>query len=465
MKPILRPVIAFLMVLVLVSLACDISIPSGDVMDSAATSVAGTVNALAGTAGTIVTELPHELTTETPGEGLPTLEPPIVEYPLRVSFVSPDGNLYTWTEGMGLAQLLLSDGDITQSFVSPDGTLIAFTRFFEYSFVSLEVINADGTNQHTLMDATQASALPRPAESNGAEPSQINWVPNSHTLALNMKLLFDGPGLAYTDNLYLLDADTGGSSTVLNTGSESWKFFYSPDGSKIAITLPTAITMYASDGTLISDMILYYDFVNTGSEYAWVASPVWSTDSLSLAAGIPPSNPFDPSPYNSRVRWYSYDGTSSEEFYNGPMPFLTANKVAFTSDFSAFLYYTQYGSPADNAYTLNVGYHDGTPSVEYVSGNFSCDPVWSPDNVHFFYSVGSGNTNYPYIGQIGTLPSAITDYTNAGDIEWIDANRYLVVSTNAGVSRLLLGTVGAPTGLIYDSVSPSSELLTFSVNR
>lgn len=467
MKQKTRAVITGLLIISLVSLACNISIPGSGAIDAAATSVAGTVNALAGTAGALVTEIPHDVdATEAPGEELPTLPPAAIVYPLRVSFASPDGNLYTWTEGMGSALELVSSGDICCSFVSPDGSMIAFTRYdADYNFIALEVINADGSNRHTLLDAAATASMPIPAGAIGSEPYTISWVPNSHILAFNERLIFEGPGLAIDQNLYLVDADTAEISTLLTSGSESWRFFYSPDGTKIAITLPTLVAMYGSDGSLISEKIMYYDFINTASEYAWVARPVWSEDSTELVAGVPPANPWDEVPGDSSVYRVSFDGNSGEIIFQGSMPAMKAEAVAFSPDLTKFLYFTRYGDPADNAYTLNIGYTDGSPSVEYTNDSFMYDPVWSPDNTHFFYTVGAGNTQYPYIGQVGAAPTAILDYTNAGKLKWIDDNRYITVSNNGGVSRLLLGTIGAPTGLIYDHGSPASNLLSFSVNR
>ena len=461
-----RSILAGLIVLAFVSLACGISVPSGTTIDNAATAVAGTVAALAGTAESLITAIPHDLTlTPAPGEELPTLPPLIEAAPLRVSFAAPDGSLYTWAEGMGAAVQLVPPSGVCCSYVSPDGSMIAFTRYTDYQFVALEVINSDGSNRRTLMDAAAVNALPRPAESIGSEPGQIAWVPNSHVLAMNTRTLYEGPGLAFSESLYLVNADTSAVSTLLNTGSSSWKFFYSPDATKIAISLPTQVDMYNADGSVLELTEIYYDFVNTASEYAWVASPVWSADSSTLVAGVPPSNPWDEVPGDSSIYRFAADGMSGEIFLQTQMPNLEGGNVAFSPDQSKFLYFTRFGVPADNTYTLNIGFFDGTPSAAYANGGFNENPVWSPDNSHFFYAIGSGNTNTPYIGQVGAAPVAIADYSNAGQIQWLDDNRYLVVSQNAGVSRLLLGTIGSPTGLIFDSGASSSNFLTFSVNR
>ena len=59
-----RSVLAVFLVMALVSLACGISIPSGASVNNAATAVAGTVNALAGTAESALTSIPHDLTVD-----------------------------------------------------------------------------------------------------------------------------------------------------------------------------------------------------------------------------------------------------------------------------------------------------------------------------------------------------------------------------------------------------------------
>ncbi len=467
MKKNARLILSGLLALALAAVACNLTIPGSGAIDSAATAVAGTVNALAGTAADVLTAMPHDpAVTETPAEELPTLAPPPAAAPLRVAFAAPDGNLYTWAEGMGSPLLLVSSGDICCTYVSPDGLLIAFTRYdSNYQFIALEVINADGSNRRTLLDAAAMAAFARPPQSIGCQPGQIRWVPGSHTLAFNTLLLFEGPGQAFYETLYLLNTDTGAVSNLLNTGTESWKFFYSPDGSKIAVTTPTGINLFAADGSLIQSGILSYGFINTASEYAWVAMPVWSSDGVTLAAAIPPVNPWDEPPGETSIHRLAYDGAAHETLLSAVMPGLAANVVAFSSDFNLFTYYTKVPGSTDGSVNLNIGYADGSPSTVYTSGNFAQDPLWSPDNGHFFYSLGGGNTNYPYMGQVGAAPVAITDYTNAMDAQWIDANHYLVVSNNAGVSRLLLGTIGAPTQLIYDHGVMSSNFLTYSVNR
>jgi len=108
----------------------------------------------------------------------------------------------------------------------------------------------------------------------------------------------------------------------------------------------------------------------------------------------------------------------------------------------------------------------GSSADIYATGHFQGSLAWSPDNSHFFYSLGNMPSSQPYIGQVGSAPSAVTDFSNPMTVKWIDANRYLVSTNDSGRQRLLMGTLGEPTGLIYDSATSfTSQYIVFSVNR
>lgn len=463
-----RSILAGLLVLALVSLACGISIPGGTTIDNAATAVAGTVNALAGTAESLITAIPHDLTTTAaPSDGLATL-PPVVEVaPLRVSFTAPDGSLYTWAEGMGTAVQLIGLEDICCSYVSPDGSMIAFTRYVDYQFVSLEVINSDGSNRHTLLDAVSIAEIPLPEGAVGTETDQIVWLPGSQTLAVQMRNTFEGPGLFNNSNLFLFDAVSGERSTLLNTGTNTWQMVWSPDGSKVAISNPEGIGIYSSEGDLIDESVLVYPFVNTASEYAWTAYPVWSSNSSALMAQVPPQDPF----FATGVDGYSSvwrveaDGLSGEMTYQGPMQYRIGGDSGISPDLTKMAYIAPMDPPVENTYNLVVSNVDGSSSTVAANGQFMFDPVWAADSIHYLYGLGNLPSVTAYIGQAGGVPTEVLDYHNPVGGKWVDATRYLVVTNNAGRWQLLLGTIGAPTGMIYDSVSASTNPINFSVNR
>jgi len=459
MKKNSRSLFIVLVVFALVTISCGISLPGGTI-DSAATSIAATIESLAGTAIVALTPEAHTL----PTVELPTVAPtaaPVI-YPVKVSFVSPDRDLYVWDETMPTAQKRVDTGDVSGSIISPDGTLVVYTRTSDYTNFSLEVINFDGSGQRVLMDAPAFAALPRPSGALSSSPSQMAFIPNSHTLAFNTRIQYEGPGLAFSPALYRIDVDAGTISNILNVG-EAWKFTYSPDGSKIAISLPTGIATYNANGTLIDDIVLSYPFVNTASEYAWVASPEWSADSTLMIAAVPPQDPWS-EPVGDGSLWrVAADGMYGEQTLSTPMIYNPGGFAYVSPDILKVIFFTRFGAPADNTYTLHTANVDGTNNVAYANGMFDQPISWSPDNTHFFYTLRIADVRTSYLGALGSLPTLIPDIGNANESVWIDANRYLVSTSGGGAGSLLLGTIGAPTGVIYSGTG--SAFLNFSVNR
>jgi hypothetical protein len=451
-------IITGVIVLAMVSMACGISLPGSSTIDSAATSVAGTVSALAATAGVVLTPEAHTL----PTSALPTVPPPAPVAPLKVSFVSPDRNLYVWDESMVAPVQLTVSGDVEQSFISSDGTLIAFTRTADYISYSLELINFDNSNLHTVVGPADFAAYPRPSGAIASIPTQIEWIPNTHSLVFNCRFAFEGPGLSFSPSLYKLDADTGLVSTVLSA-ADSWKFFYSPDGSKIAISIPTGIGVYNADGSVLAGSVLVYPFVNTASEYAWVAYPKWSADSTTLVAVVPPTEPWGDAPGDSTVWRMAANGSSGEQTLSTQMAFLPFGSTNISPDLSTIVYFTRLGVPTDNNYTMHISNIDGSSNVEYTTGKFNHPVTWSPDSSRFVYSVGDGPATSTYIGQAGVLPVLVPDITNADAITWLDSNRYLASTNTSASASLLLGTLGSPTGMVYSG--SGSAFLNYSVNR
>ncbi|MDO8972141.1 MAG: hypothetical protein Q7U74_15715, partial [Saprospiraceae bacterium] len=161
----------------------------------------------------------------------------------------------------------------------------------------------------------------------------------------------------------------------------------------------------------------------------------------------------------------SADGLSGELILSTPMRYEMGRESGVSPDLTKILYYAPTGLPGEGNFSLMSSNVDGSGSSVYAAGRYENNAVWSPDNLHFFYTVGWLPTGRAFIGQVGGAPVEVLDYNNPVEAKWIDANRYLVVTNNDGRWRLLLGNIGAPTGVIYDSVSTSSNSIGFSVNR
>lgn len=465
MKRYNRKILTGLVVFAMVSVSCAISIPGSGNVDSVATSVAETVNAMAGTAVVDLTSEPHEMD-ETPAPE--ETSSASVEYPMRVSFTSPDGSLYTWLDGTAAPTMLIANDNVAECVISPDGSLIAFSRYSEYEFLSLEVINSDGTNRRMLLSAAQASAITGPEGAIGAEPGQLGWIPGTHKLSMSVRHYFEGPGLFVNQNFFVLDADTGVFSTLMDTGNTTWQFVWSPDGSKVAVSNPTGIDIYDVSGAMIAGSVVSHPFINTASEYAWTAYPLWAEDGSFLIVRVPPQDPFfaTGSDANSTLWQVSEDDWSAEQLLSTPMLYNIQGDTGVSPDLSKLIYLNQTGVPTDNTFNLVVRDLTGSSEEIYATGHFQGSLAWSPDSSHFFYSLGNMPSSQPYIGQVGSAPTAVADFSNPMTVKWVDDNRYLVSTNDSGRQRLLMGTLGEPTGLIYDSLTTfSSGHINYSVNR
>lgn len=460
-KRLLFLVSSFLLV-ALVSAACGLIAPGGaPSADDIATSVAATVNAVPGGA------------TDASGPGLPTVVPPPAateapppvlpptSYPLSVAFVSPDRNAYFWNETMSAPIMLTSSGDVDATIVSPDGTLVAITRTTDWESYSLDVINSDGSNLRTLINPGGFAAFPRPTDAVASVPNQLSWVPGTKTLAMTTRITYAGPGYQTGENLYLVNTDSASVSTLLTIPSQwSWHYFYSPDGTKLAISYPEGMDIYTSAGALVKKPALVYPFINTASEYAWSASPTWSADSTALAAAVPPQEPFSDPIANSSVYLLTADGLTGGMTFSNQMSF-HYEVASFAPDLTKLAFLAPFGIPTDNQSVLRLSNIDGSGLSDYTTGQIYNLPVWSTDSSKFFYLVeGTG----AWIGQAGVAPVSVPDFNNSRNVAWIDANRFIGASGPDGGWKLLLGTIGAPTGVIFSS-SSGSKPLRFTVNR
>ena len=418
-----------LTLLLLTSLACEYlptpepELPPSDVI---ATSVAATL--AAGEEGP---------STEEPGEPPETPEPPPL---LRIAYIK-DGDVWYWEEG-GPHLVLTALGDVTTARLSSDGQMVAFVRQFDWNNEEIYAVNTDGTNLHPLVTLADFATMKVYPDAISAVPYRIAWVPGTHTLAFNTRMTFEGPGLILPDELRLVDADSITLSVLMTPGTAG-DFYYSPDGSQIALVNSTMISVVDSDGSNRRDL-LTFPFIITYSEYALYPSVSWSPDSTFLRAAIPAADPLLDPP-DPTVIWYlPADGSgASPQLSITTAPFFQ-EIAAISPDLNKVAFITVITPGAPPVVDLHIANVDGSSDVIYANGGYGFES-WSMDNEHFIYT---SNGHNPKIGRVGDPPQDLTGITLMVNPSWVDASRYLYLNRLSGSWELWLREMGSPGILI-----------------
>lgn len=453
-------ILSGLLCLALVTLACSISIPGqAPSEETLATSVAATFTAMAAP-HSLPSEATPEVATVAPTTELPTATPSVA----TAAIVSAGRDLYVWRDGAPGVTRLTNSGDVDTAVVSPDGTLIAFVRSTEYINYQLDLIHSDGSGLTTLISFADFAAFPRPVDSEASIPYQLVWKPGTHTLFMNTRIQYMGPGLQVGENLYQINADSAARSTLM-TVSGNWRFGFSPDGSKMTISHADGVDLYNSDGSLVRAGVISHALINTASEYQWTADPDWQADSSNFAVAIPPVEPFADTPADSSVYRVNTAGEASMLFTRA-ISFTSGKISTFDPNLSHIGYSERLLPATDNLWELNIANIDGSAAMTIATGYFSQLPVWSPDGSHFIFSNMSGSTRQAYLGTMDGSTALLADLPGLLDVGWLDSNRYLATnSTGAGYS-LILGTVGSASAVLFTEPTASGGTsLNFDTNR
>jgi hypothetical protein len=416
--------------------------------DLLATSVAATLKAadLAGPGGKAPPEVGKTPTVE------PSFAPTVPPKPPVLCIVYTDGGNVWLIEGTKPPVQLTSSGGVDQVLISDDGMKIAYIyRVTLDSNAELRSINVDGSGDTSLLTPAQFDALYPLGPMVHNDLSQIAFVPGMHTLMLNTRGIPVGPGLAKHDNLLLLDADTGVLTTIFPPSSGG-DFTLSPDGSQVAIVLPTSISIANIDGSNLFANLVTYASVMTYSEFMYYAQPVWTADSSALGVAIPSSDPLSPPTSGTIWRIPSGGGAAVNvstitggfyfpQVFGAPLLSPNLNRVAFLRN-----------TPTPNVYDLYLANADGSGAAVYTNGDIQW-MGWAPDNSHFVYSSGG-----PMNLQLGVDGGAPTPIGTCTGLRWINNTRFLCLSGSMGSWTLMRGQIGGPLTAI---ISPAGNYVAF----
>ena len=442
-------------ILITIALACSLPInttPSPeDVENQASTAVAATLTAIA------LSPAPHGEITTTPvisPSVTPTIEPTPSETPLaglssfRLAYTDRNGNLWTWQQGSSYHQIIAS-GDVERLALSEDGQRIAFSRASsDYMEHSLWAINFDGSNEHLLISHDDFMSMPLSSNIQAdwvvaRYPFMIKFVPGSNTsLAFITIPQFEGPGFIDNKDLWLVDVETGSRTNVLPAGSGG-HFYYSPDGSQIAIVTGSDISLVNADGTNRRSSVLSYDPVLTYSEYEYHAFPQWSPDGSFLRVAIPYRDSLGDPSMPGHLYQLPTDGSTAT--FIGNVNFAPITGGVFSPDLTKLAFIQQIGDSADNKFAMMISNYDGTEPIEIARDGLIFSS-WSPDSNHFAYVIW--NPRIHLISQVSTSGSLAIDGTNSDNLNWISEDHFIFTSMTDPNWEIRMGSVGSPSTLI-----------------
>jgi dipeptidyl aminopeptidase/acylaminoacyl peptidase len=363
-----------------------------------------------------------------------------------------DGNLWLWVDAPPMSTdaepettQVTTGGKINDVRISDDGTILAYVRDGE-----LWAVDADGSDERVLVSAADLEEMEPIQESEF--PIALNryeWVPGTHVLAFNTRLELP-IGLLLNDDLHTVDAGSVGAgsvaiSTLLSPG-QGGEYVYSPDGRQIAVSNAGGISLYDADGQNRRDVLPYTPVV-TYSEHRFYARPVWGDDSSSLQVAIPPADPLAQPPQATSIWRLHTDGTPAELI--GSIPAQPGSLPAFSPEprWVAYLAPAAEGAPGAAGKLLVAVLETGETLVEYsqVGGIYG----WAPDSGHLAF-LAQLERPQAQIAPFGGPAAPAHDEPSvvAIDVQWVDAGRYLYLSSTSNGWSLNMGKIGgSPTTL------------------
>lgn len=336
--------------------------------------------------------------------------------------------------------LLTAVSGVEKLLVSPNGQQIAYVTGTSGSN-RLGIVSVTGDN-HILLDSNE---LPNDSAGGFATRiNQIDWLPNSQTIAFNTSLVnLVGPGAGPQADLWLVT--TSGSLTeqfALGTGGHT--FALSPDGNRVIFGNPDSVTRVNLDGSN-RETVIQFPFVNTASEYAWVPTAQWlpsgSQAYIAIAAADPWTDEAEASLYQIPV--------------SGPA--VAIGSVLGNTLFSP-LHWTRSGSNlgyiqlvvgSDNVQSVVVADGDGDNPLTVASVNNQqlSFTGWNRAGTYFLYS-GQG---YVGLGQVGQSPLEVLVGGSVGRQMWLNDSTFVTAVGSSGNWDLLTGNVAGNTRTVGET--------------
>jgi hypothetical protein len=382
-----------------------------------------------------------------------TLMPTAALPHLRVAFIS-SGSPWLVAPPAPAYQLSAQTG-VDSVDISDDGQMVAYVRHNSYDEpAELRVVNYDGSGDRSLLTSAQVGALePLPAGALLVDLFQVKWIPGTHNLLVNTKVGYEGPGLGRSDDLFMVNAETGALSTIFTAGNggEIWP---SPNGTKMVISRATYLSLANIDGSGVIPNVITFPTIITYSEYQYYPEPVWAVDSSRFGVVIASEDPL--AAVTSGAIWLVNATTGAATLAST----LNGNFFFPHAVLSPMLDHVGYVVPtADPAVRQShVSTLDGSFGLTLADGNTGVD-TFSPDGQYFSYYVGSGTADW--IGSLGGGTFLVPG--GAMRLIWYNNTHFVYASgTIVGGWTIKTGDTGGGSSII---ASPFGDRSAFDVDE
>lgn len=335
--------------------------------------------------------------------------------------------------------LLTAVTGVDTLLISPDGQQIAYVAgTFESN--QLGIVSVAGSSQILV----ESSELPNSAGADfGTLINQIEWLPNSQTIAFNTRIVnLIGPGAAPQPDLWLVT--TGGTLTeqfALDTGGHT--FALSPDGTRVIFGNPESVTRVNMDGSN-RETVIEFPFVNTASEYAWVPIAHWLPSGSQAYIAIAAADPWIE---EAEATLYQIPVSGPAAEIGSVLGNTLFSPLDWTNN-GSHLAYLQLIVNSDNLRAVAVADGDGDNLIPYATTNDQLAFTgWNNAGTHFLYS-GSG---FVGIGQLGQAPIEALVGGHVGQQMWLTDSAFVTAVGSNGNWDLLTGNVAGNTQVVGET--------------
>jgi len=389
----------------------------------------------------------------------PSLVPPTATPPPTGPLVvfTREGSLWL-TDETAVARRLTEGGADSSPLFSPDGRWVLFHRELPpgpsgLGRFELRVVGVDGAGEQrvvgpddlpTEIGTPMGSETPVPLDT---LPLQVAWLPDSRHIAFNTFINVEG-GLATHDDLWQFDLQTGALTRILDEGGGG-AFAFSPDGARLVVASPTAVTMMNADGSDRRTLVRF-DFVNTASEYAYQPRPVWAPDGSYALVAVSSAEPFGAAPTVSLWRLPLTGDAVLLATLPGNFLSCSMEDRLWSPDRTRIAYTVATATDEPGARELVVANADGSAPVIYAHGVLDF-LGWTPDSRHFAF--WQGRPGEVYRGAVGEPPQRLVPAEEAERIRllrWADGETFGYV-VGEGPFSYWIGRVGGARSAVATS--------------